>query len=102
MLFLILLFFSITTYCQSEQEIVVALLANDNIADVNIADQDAFITAIGQVTELVKTEFASIPETQKIALLLTVHKTGNPSYEFYSNPAINEKDKNNFLNKLEA
>lgn len=84
---------------QEEPEFLVALLENDNIADVNI-NQDTFIKSIGNMIDLSKEEFKAIKSNQKIAILITAHKSGKPTIEFHSNPKIGNKQKESFLKKM--
>lgn len=98
---LLVLCTSLQAYTQREPELAIALLANDNIAEVNI-DQDAFIEAIGTVSDLSKAEFAGIKAKQKIAILLVYHTAGKPSVELHANPKLDEATESAFLTKLNA
>jgi tetratricopeptide (TPR) repeat protein len=84
---------------QEEPELAIALLENDDIADVNI-DQDIFIKSLGEISELSKSEFKNVEASQKIAILIIFHPSGDPTIEFHSNPALEDKQKEGFLVKL--
>lgn len=99
--FVIALLVSISAYSQTEPELSIVLLENDLIADVNI-DQDSFINAFANITNLTKEEFQDIEESQKIAILYIAHKEGNPTIELYSNPKMGEEQEELFLNKLKS
>lgn len=96
---LIALLISFNAFAQKEPELAIALLANDNIAKVNV-DQDSFIKSIGNISALSKKEFVDIDKNQKIAILLVIHKSGKATIEFFSNPKIDEAKENIFLEKL--
>lgn len=95
------LFISFHAFAQNEPEFSIALLENDNIAEVNI-NQDRFIEAFGKISDLSKIEFQKIDKSQKIAILLIAHKTGKPTIEFYSNPKISIEKEKQFLLKLKS
>ena len=95
------LFTSLTVFAQKEPEMSVAFLANDKIADVNVA-REPFIKFLGNITEATKKELSDVPETQKVAVLVISHKTGKPSIEIYANPQITKDKENNILKALDA
>lgn len=100
--FLVLLTYNNLVYSQTkEPEITINLLANDNISEVNI-DEDKFLASIGQITDYCKTKFDSLPSTQKIGILVIAHKTGNPTYKFYSNPKLDEEFNTKIISELSA
>jgi tetratricopeptide (TPR) repeat protein len=99
--FFALSIFTLNLSAQEEPEFMIALLENDNIAEVNM-DQESFIASVTEITDLSKKEFKSIESTQKIAILIVSHKNGDPTIEIYSNPKIGEKQKDRFLKKLKA
>lgn len=72
---------------QNAPEYTVAFLANDNIADVNV-DQEKYVANIQAVMEIMKREFADIPSSQKVVLMLTTHKTGKPTLALYAKPKL--------------
>lgn len=82
-----------------EPELTINLLANDNIADVNL-DQEKFLKSITQITEYCKRSFKSIPENQKIGILVVVHKTGLPTYACYSKPKLDKNQQEKILKDL--
>lgn len=83
----------------SEPELTINLLANDKIADVNI-DQEKFISSITLITDYCKNNLNNLPTSQKIGLLVIVHKIGNPTYKCYSNPKINTELQTKILTDL--
>ena len=90
---------AINLAAQTEPEFAIALLENDNIAEVNV-DQDVFIESLTKVSDLAKEEFADIDPSQKIGLLIISHKEKNPTIELHSNPELSEAKKQEFLAKL--
>ena len=100
---ILLLFLSFLSFtqlsAQTEPSITIILLGNDKIADVNM-DQDNFIKYVGEITDLAKKEFATIPESQKIAVLIIAHKSGKPTLEVYSNPKLATDKESKFLSAL--
>ena len=98
-LFFISFLVNIALFAQTEPEFAIVLLENDNIASINI-DQDAFITSVGNITEVTKKEFKDAGKSQKIAILIVAHKAGPPTIEIHSDPKISDKRKRQFLEKL--
>jgi tetratricopeptide (TPR) repeat protein len=86
---------------QTDPEITVTLLANDKIADVNI-DQGKYIKNVGQVIDLMKTEFKEYSKDQMIAVLIVSHKSEKPTVEIYSKPKINADKEQHFLNSVNS
>jgi len=82
-----------------EPELAINLLANDNIADVNV-DQDKFIESIGKITDYCKNSLGNLSENQKIGIFVVVHKNGNPTINCYSNPKIDNVLKSKILKDL--
>lgn len=72
---------------KKELELTLNLLENDKIANVNV-NQDSFIKSIGKVIDYCKTNFADLPTSQKIGILVVAHKEGKPTFKCYSNPKI--------------
>lgn len=85
-----------TMVAQTEPEITVSFLANDKIADINI-DQEKYIKNSGELIDLVKKTFKEIPTDQKIAILIISHKTGRPTIQIFSKPALNADKEQQFL-----
>jgi len=88
-------------FAQSEPEISMNLLANDKIADVNL-DYDKFVKSFTEAVKLLKTEFPGISKDQKIALLIVSHKTGDPTFKFYSKPGIDISKEQKILTQIKA
>ena len=100
LLYLLLFLFSVTAFSQNgDPELVMNLLTSDQIAKVNL-DEEKFINSISKVTDYCKTNFKVLPQTQKIGLLLTVHKIGNPTWKCYSNPKIPTEFETRILKEL--
>ncbi len=96
---LLVLAINLSLFAQTEPQLVIRLLANDNIAGVNI-DQDKYIKAFGTAVEVIKKEFADIPSDQTLAIILTGHKMGRPTIEVYSKPTISASKEQSFLSKM--
>ena len=91
---------STIAYTQYTEPVMsINLIANDKISAVNI-DQEKFVASIGEITKYCGSEFKTIPETQKIGVLIIFHKEGKPSYSCYSDPKIDATTQANFLNGL--
>lgn len=84
---------------QEELKMSIALLGNEIIADVNV-DQDPFVKGIGLVTELTSKQFKGIEETQKLAMLMVVHKSGKTDFEVYAMPALAPAKEKAYLDAL--
>ena len=100
----LLLFLAIGTHAFSqntEPEITVNLLANDKIADVNV-NEETFIKSLGSIMDYCKNNFKTFPKTQKIGILVIVHKNGNPTYKCYSNPKFESSVESKILQELRA
>jgi len=98
---LITFLISFKAFAQTEPEISIVFLENDNIVEVNI-NQDNFIKQIGKVTDILNEEYSDINESQKIAILIVLHNEGNPTIELYSNPKISIDDESQILEKLKS
>ena len=92
---------SITLSAQKEHELAINFLANDNIVEVNI-DQEQFISSLQQITEYLKKDLQQFPSSQKIGVLLILHKTGDPTFKLYSNPSIKKEEETKILTALTA
>jgi tetratricopeptide (TPR) repeat protein len=98
-------FFSICSYLpftlssQEELKMSIALLGNEVIADVNV-DQDPFVKGIGQVTELTGKQFKGMEESQKLAMLMVVHKSGKTDFEVHATPALAPEKEKAYLDAL--
>lgn len=97
--FLILTINNIGFSQSTEPELTINLLANDKIAEVNI-DQEKFISSIALITDYCKKNLNNLPTSQKIGLLVIVHKVGNPTYKCYSNPKISNDLQTKILTDL--
>lgn len=100
--FLSLLLLLVSNFFWSQQraiDVTINLLANDKIATVNV-DSDSFIKSIGKVIDYCEKEFKDYPKTQKIGIFLTAHKTGNPTYKIYAEPALKAEVINKVLADL--
>lgn len=84
---------------ENETELMINLLSNDRIADVNI-EQDKFIKSIAKISDYCKLNFNELPKTQKIGILVIVHKLGKPTYKVFSDPKINITLKNKTIKEL--
>ena len=84
---LIALLISFNAFAQNEPELSITLWENDDIADVNI-DQDNFIKSIGKITDLSKEELRS-------PLLETYLGNNNKIEPFESLKSWNKKEKLN-------
>ncbi|PCJ63623.1 MAG: hypothetical protein COA58_15920 [Bacteroidetes bacterium] len=84
---------------ENQAELMINLLSNERIADVNV-DQEKFINSISKISDYCKSNFNHLPKTQKIGLLVIVHKEGKPTYKVYSNPNIDIELKNKTLEEL--
>lgn len=84
---------------QEELKMSIALLGNEVIADVNV-DQDPFVKGIGQVTELTGKQFKGMEESQKLALLMIVHKSGKTHFEVHGSPALAPDKEKAYLDAL--
>lgn len=93
------MFLSIFLPAQDELKMSISLLGQDLIAEVNI-DQDPFVKGIGQVTELTSQEFKHLPEDQKLALLMVVHKQGKVDFEVHATPALSPEKEKAYLQAL--
>ncbi|MFN5983207.1 MAG: hypothetical protein ACK476_05575 [Fluviicola sp.] len=82
-----------------EPEIVINFLANDNIAEVNV-EQENYISSIGAITEYFKNNLKDFPSTQKFGVLIITHKTGEPTYKCYSNPKIDATLETKILSEI--
>lgn len=98
---LLTLFICFNVIGQSEPEVTLALLENDNIAEVNI-NQESTIQSVGDFTDITKEAFKDIKSTQKIAVLLTIKKEGEATVEIFSNPKITDKTEAAYLKKVRA
>lgn len=101
-LLILIISFNLSIKAQTENNLTVNLLTNESIAEVNL-DSDAMIENLKNLTDILKREFQNISEKQKIALLCSFHKIGNPTIELYSNPKIDlDKQKRIFkeMNEL--
>ena len=98
----LLLFASSTSLFSQEKEVDLAimLLENDKISEVNV-DEDRFIASIGSITGFCKSKFADFPSSQKIGLLVVIHKSGKPSYTLYSNPKLAADLQASYLSELD-
>ncbi len=92
---------SLNLKAQIEPQLNIALLGNDKIAEVNM-NQDGFIKSLGEITDLTKKEFTNAYDLQKVAIIITVHKKGNPSIEVHANPQLPDNKATEFTKKLEA
>lgn len=95
----ILLFVNVSLSQEDKSNLTFNLIENDKIADVNV-DQDKFIKSVGQIIEYFNTNFKTIPPTQKIGLFINVHVTGNPTYQFFSNPKLEASFEEKVMNDL--
>lgn len=84
---------------QEELKMSIALLGNELIADVNV-DQDPFVKGIGQVTELTGKQFKGMEESQKLAMLMVVHKSGKTDFEVHATPALPPEKEKAYLDAL--
>ena len=87
-------------YAQKEAAISIALLSDDKTANVNIPDSDSFIKALNPAIGLMTTQFAGIPETQKVGLLFTFHNSGKPTITLYAAPKLDVQTESKFLKDL--
>ncbi len=95
----ILLFVNVSLSQEDKSNLTFNLIENDKIADVNV-DQDKFIKSVGQIIEYFNTNFKTIPSTQKIGLFINVHVSGNPTYQFFSNPKLEASFEEKVMNDL--
>lgn len=84
---------------QEELNMSIALLGNEVIADVNV-DQEPFVKGIGQVTELTGKQFKGMEESQKLAMLMVVHKSGKTDFEVHATPALAPEKEKAYLDAL--
>ncbi|WP_196889436.1 hypothetical protein [Aureivirga sp. CE67] len=84
---------------ENKLELMINLLSNDKITEVNI-EEEKFVSSIAKITDYCKVNFEKFPKSQKIGILVTVHKEGKPTYEVYSNPKIDKKLKKKTLKEL--
>ncbi len=75
---------------KNEVDIKINILAHDKIAEVNL-DNDNFVNSFSKIVEYCKKNFSNFPVTQKIVVLTIFHKSGNPTYNIYSNPQVEEQ-----------
>lgn len=83
----------------NKAELMINLLSNDRIADVNI-NQEKFINSIAKISDYCKSNFNELPKTQKVGILIVVHKEGKPTYSIYSDPKIDISLKKKTLKEL--
>lgn len=86
---------------QKEPVVSISLLGNDHIADVNV-EQSKFIKSVEAIIALVKKEFGDVAAGQKIVLVMTFHKTGNPTADIFSKPSLPVSKEQSFLNALKT
>ncbi|MDJ1498149.1 hypothetical protein QNI19_34725 [Cytophagaceae bacterium DM2B3-1] len=97
----IALLLSYSLHGQSKPTPIIVFLSNDKIAEVNI-NQDKYIQSIKAVLDLAEQEFATIPASQEIAILLVGHKTGKPTIKVYSKPKLRSEQEEEFLKKANS
>lgn len=86
---------------QKSPETVIVMLSDQKIADVNL-DNDKYIAGIKDIIDITEKEFINIQEGQSVNLLVTSHKSGPSTFEFYSNPKIDKAREDSFIKKLKA
>jgi hypothetical protein len=89
------------SYLQTESNISMILLENENIASVNI-NENEFISALKNVSEIVEETFKGIKKSQKIGVLYTAHKVGNPTCELFSNPKVSKSIEKKLIEDIKS
>jgi TPR repeat len=82
-----------------EPQLYIVLIDQNDLSDVNVDDSEAFAKGLSPVIDLLQQEFKDIPATQAVGVKVTLHKTGAPTYSFYSKPAIAKKREADFMAK---
>jgi len=83
-------------------KLTVLLLGNDNIADVNTEGSEAFARKLEPLFDVMEAAFNELPQSQAVGIKITLHKTGLPTYEMFSEPKLNAKKETEILNKVKA
>lgn len=86
---------------ENKPKISLNILANDNISEVNI-NQDNYIATIGKIIKHFEKEFKTLPKEEKIGVLIISHKAGNPTIKVYSEPKLSEIKEQKLLSDLKA
>lgn len=97
---LVLLTINLSVFAQ-EPKLTIALLENDDIAEVNV-NQDDFVEYTGKLTDVAETIFSDIEKEQKIAILVVNHKVGKPTIEVYASPELSEEKETLFLTTIDS
>jgi len=83
-------------------KLTMLLLGNDNIADVNLEDTDSFAKKLSPLFDVLEADLNVLPKTQAVGVKITLHKTGLPTYEMFSEPKLDAKKQAEILNKVKA
>lgn len=96
---IVIIGFNLSIKAQKEKNITINLLTSETIVEVNL-DSDALIENLKNLTNILNREFQDVSEKQKIALLCSFHKIGNPTIELYSNPKIDLDKQKRILKEM--
>lgn len=97
---LLTLLVSLTGFSQ-DSKLTVAILGDQTIAEVNI-DTDEFMTGIKALMDKVEEEGNALPESYRLAVMVTLHKDADADFEVYSKPMLDVDKVNAMLKKLRA
>lgn len=95
-----MLLVSLTGFSQ-DSKLTVAILGDQTIAEVNI-DTDEFMTGIKALMDKVEEEGSALPESYRLAVMVTLHKDADADFEVYSKPMLGVDKVNAILKKLRA
>ena len=98
---LLILSISFSSFSQGDSNVSLVMLGNDKIADVNL-DSDKYLKDIGLAIDAFEDETKDISKNQKIAVLITLHKDINTTFQVYSNPKLSDGKESSLLAKMSA
>lgn len=101
LLALLILFFSSTGNSQENAKVIINILENDDITEVNLENQAQFIDSLKRLIDNFESSTVEFKHEQKIGLLITVHKTGEPSFKLFSHPELPAKKQKEILQNID-
>jgi tetratricopeptide (TPR) repeat protein len=99
--FLCLFCIANSVFGQTEPEQTMIFLSDEDVQEANM-EQDEFLVYLKAVIDGINNEFKVIKSTQHIGIFFVAHKTGQPTIEFYSEPALPKAESDKVVNKLLA
>ncbi|MES2486512.1 MAG: hypothetical protein V4581_11285 [Bacteroidota bacterium] len=93
---------AVLTAQDDASKLTMLFLGNDKITEVNIVSTEDFAKKLEPLFDVMEAEMKDLPKTQAVGVKITLHKTGVPTYEMFSDPKLNAKKVAEILNKVKA